>query len=480
MRSRSILGSAGPLVVGRGLSAAIGVALPAVLARTLDQASYGTYKQLFLVAGLAQYALQLGLAQSLFFFVPRATSDAERRTWLAQTQAMMLGTGVLALAAGVVFAPLLAARFSNPELATLGLPLGLLALGLVASSPLEVGLTARGRPLASATALVVSDAARVAAMLIPIELGLGLHGLAWGAAGAALSRVVASIATCAGPGALALNGAHVRRQLSYALPFGAAMLLAIPQAQLHQLFVASHTEPHLFALYSVGCMQIPVVSLLYSPVSETMQVRLGALERSGETHRFGEVFAEASSRLARIFLPTCALLGAVASPGLQILYGPTYTESTSIFRIAVLSVAVASLPVDGVLRSRGRTRLLFAANVVKLALTWPAVAIGFALAGMEGAIAGHVAIEATNKLVLLGVIARDLRVPASTLLGGRRLLRDATLAGVVGLAAWGVVRIAPNAILRVAGGTVVAALLVLGDHLLRRKTASPGVLREAA
>ena len=72
----SLWHNAGPLVAGRATSAVIGFLLPVIIARKLDAGQYGTYKQIFLVSNLILYSLQLGLAQSLFYFVPRASEDS--------------------------------------------------------------------------------------------------------------------------------------------------------------------------------------------------------------------------------------------------------------------------------------------------------------------------------------------------------------------------------------------------------------------
>src|SRR6185312_4647924 len=169
----------------------------------------------------------------------------------------------------------------------------------------------------------------------------------------------------------------LRKELAYSLPFGSAVLLLNQQLQLHQIFISTHATPALFALYAVGCMQIPIVSLLYTPVSETLQVHLAALERTGETHKAGSLFSDAVERLALIFLPLCAVLMVTARPGLHVLYHGRYDNAADVLKIAVLSVAVASLPVDGVLKARARTGVLLIFYAIKLAVTWPLLALGF-------------------------------------------------------------------------------------------------------
>lgn len=424
MASGSLLRSARPLVAGRATSALIGFALPVVLARSLDQASYGTYKQLFLIAFLMMHSLQLGLSQALFYFLPRAATEREQRAYLGQAQILLGLVGAASGAALLALAPTIAQRFQNPQLQDIALPLSLLSASLIASAGLEVALTARGKPRRSALALVSTDAIRVVGMIGPVLLGHGIEGLAWGAALAGVLRWMLSAATAYGEGALSFNRDTLTQHLAYALPFGFAVLLAMPQQQLHQILVASRATPEHFALYAVGCMQIPVVALLYMPVSETLQVRLARLEREGRTHEAGEVFSEAVDRLAMIFLPLCALLIAVARPLLELLYGAAYAAAAPIFQVAVLSVVVASLPVDGVLKARARTQTLLVANAIKLAVTWPVLSLGWSAFGMRGAIGGHIALELLTKLCLLQIVARELKSPVTHLIAPSSLVRS--------------------------------------------------------
>ena len=62
-----------------------------VLARQLDPAAYGTYKQFFLVAVTVFLAGQSGLAASLYCFVPRAECDAGRYAIQALACLFVLG-----------------------------------------------------------------------------------------------------------------------------------------------------------------------------------------------------------------------------------------------------------------------------------------------------------------------------------------------------------------------------------------------------
>ena len=72
----SILARARPLLVARLAGAALMLAVPMVLARVLLPASYGTFKQAWLVSQTLALMLPMGLTQSLYYFVPREPRSA--------------------------------------------------------------------------------------------------------------------------------------------------------------------------------------------------------------------------------------------------------------------------------------------------------------------------------------------------------------------------------------------------------------------
>ena len=60
------------LMSGRTVAFAATFFIPLVLARIFDPAQFGTYKQLFLIWGTVYSIAQLGMASSLYYFLPRA------------------------------------------------------------------------------------------------------------------------------------------------------------------------------------------------------------------------------------------------------------------------------------------------------------------------------------------------------------------------------------------------------------------------
>ena len=111
----------------------------------------------------------------------------------------------------------------------------------------------------------------------------------------AVARWVATFAiTLRGETGPAFTRETWRAQWRYALPFGAAMAVAVPQNYFHQYAVSASVDAAAFAVYSVGCFQLPLVDLLFVPTSEILMVRIGELDAAHRMHEASGVFREAA------------------------------------------------------------------------------------------------------------------------------------------------------------------------------------------
>jgi O-antigen/teichoic acid export membrane protein len=391
-------------MLGRGGATVLGFALPLILTRLLPQAEFGTYKQVWLVVTTGYFMLQLGLAQSLYYFIPRR--DGHERAWLTQSVVSLTGLGVLcglALYAGR-FA--VARQFGNPELATYGLPMALIVLFMIGAAPLEIHLTAEGKVKQAAWIIFLSDAFRVVASVVPLLLGWGLHGFFWAYVLHSAARFAVQAVFFFRHGRPEISWPLWKQQLAYALPFGAAVLVDIPQRTFHQWAVGWTVDAAAFAIYAQGCFQLPLVNLLYSPISDVLQVRLA--QPGAHEHRV-HLFHDANLRLAAVFFPLTAGMVAAATLFVPALFTHTYDASIPIFQVAILTTPFAALPLDGVLRALGQTRYLFRVFFWRLVICVPAVLFGLHQFGMIGAITGHAAAESVIRVVMLERTRRELQ-----------------------------------------------------------------------
>lgn len=446
----SILRRAGPLMLARLGIAAFTFAIPMVLARILLPASYGTFKQAWLLSNTLFLVLPLGLNQSLVYFVPR--EPKKKAAW--ESHALLLTTGVGGLAAALLLAlgPLVATAFHNPELASVMPSVAAFTAFRLAGSSLDLALMAGGRIKASAVARLISEGFYTLCLLL---------GAVWthSVAGAFAGVVVATFAKAAvcwivlGGRGLRIFPRDLRRQLAYSLPFGAAFALVIPQQQFHSYLVSVSVTAAAFAVYSVGCFQLPIVDMLYTPVSEILQLGIAEHDARGDNEGSLRLFREAVAQLSFVFLPSMVFLAIAAPTLIRFLFTSRYLDAVPLFRLALVSIPMAALPLEGIMRARAQNRFMFRISVLKLALTVPLVWGGLQLFGPIGALGGWICAEEICRLILLH---RAARLFETTILGA--LPREIWFQGLAALIA-----AVPCALaLHLAGGPLLVQLCTAG------------------
>jgi O-antigen/teichoic acid export membrane protein len=423
-------------VLSRVASAALTFGLPLALVRLLDPHAFGTYKQFFLVAQTLLLVGQLGLTQSLYYFLPRGS--AERGAYVVQVVLLLGVAGALAGAGIWAGSPLLAHWLSSPDLVGLRMPLALYSGAMLAAAPLESTLVCEGDLRKAAFAYTASDVLRAAAIVVAAAV-LGHAWLFWAAAVVALLRVVSlsallgfRVAPAAKP-----RWSLLRLQLAYALPFAGSSLVYVLQKYLPQYAVSASFDPATFALFAVASFHLPVIDIVYTPMSEVLMVELGRRDAKRDARGAVRDWRDSIERLAALLFPAtigCWLIGPLLIP---ILFTGAYVRAVPLFMLATAEIPLWIFPCDAVLRASGDTRFLFAFNAVRLLVTGVLVVAGIRLLGVPGAILAGIVSEALSCAGLLARARRHLDARLRDLLDPAALARlaiPALLAAVPALA----------------------------------------------
>jgi O-antigen/teichoic acid export membrane protein len=452
------------LAAGRAVGCAAAFAVPLVLARVLTQAEFGSYKQAFLIFGTLFGLAQLGMAESLYYFIPRSSRDAGRLIANSLVALAVAGLGCLALL--VAFGARIARWLSNPELTELMVPLGLLVTLMLVSALLEIVMVSRKQHRAAALAYAGSDIVRTLCLIVSAVAFGTVYGIVIGAVLLAALRVGAMLVWLWREfgSELRLDIAVGVQQLAYALPFALAVGIEVVQINYHQYVVASHFDAAIFAIYAVGCTQIPVVDLITSSVGNVMMVRMAEDTSAGQRHAALSLWHQSVSQLALLIFPLVVFLLVAAREIILTLYTAAYVASVPIFMLWSLVLLPSVFAIDSVLRVHAQTRFLLWMNVVRLTLV--AVSIGWFLSvfGLYGAVL--VTLVSTVLVRGAGIVrmARLLGVSVSEVLPWSRLAGIALVAIVAAAPAYWVTReivLAPFAALLASAAVYGTAYLVL-------------------
>jgi len=357
------------LMSGRAIAFAVTFFVPAVLARVFSQTEFGTYKQFYLITYTLFGLGQLGLAECLFYFLPADPDNAGR---YALNSLVMLGTIGFMFAAGIlVNSSTIGALLSNPQLGEY-LPLASMTVVLMLmGTVLEITMICRKRfKLATAT-YASSDILRAAFLIVP---GLLTRNLRWTLIGSilfCLLRVITILGYFRNEfrDSLKFDRDLLKNQIQYALPFFMSVIVQIVQQNYHQYAVSYHFDAATFAIYSVGCLQIPLVDFLSTPASNVMMVQMGEHVRDDRRYRLLAVWHDTTRKLSFVFFPMVALLIVSAAPLITLLFTKAYAASIPIFMVWSLSILFAAFQTDGVLRVFAENRWLFFQNIVRLVFT---------------------------------------------------------------------------------------------------------------
>jgi O-antigen/teichoic acid export membrane protein len=366
--SESVFKPALLLMSGRTLAFAATFFIPVVLARIFDPAEFGTYKQLFLVHSTIYYIVQLGMASSLYYFLPRAPHEAGR--YVANSMCFLGLAGLAALGLVTVASPKIAQWMSNTAL-TAYLPwIGLYLFLMMLSTALEIVLISRSRYFWASASYAISDLARAAAFILPVLLLRQLRWLLWAACAVAFVRVVVTLFYFRREfrGTFTPDRVLLKSQLAYALPFAAAVLIETLQGSLPQYAVSYLFDPATFAIFAVGCLQIPLVDFAASPTSDVMMVKMQERLAEGRKVAVLKIWHDTTWKLALLFFPLFAFCVVAAREIIVFLFTAKYAASVPIFMAWSTVILLTTFQVDGVMRVFAQTWFLLALNLMRLAI----------------------------------------------------------------------------------------------------------------
>ena len=396
------------LMGGRLVGFAATFFVPIVLVRVFEPELFGTYKQLFLVYTTLFSLAQIGMAESLFYFLPQRPEKSGRL--LVNSFLMLALSGAAALAFLWLFDSRIAAWLSNPEVAG-HLPwIGLYLLLMLASAGLEIALLCRRRYLGATASYALSDILRAVFLVVPTLVFGDLRWLLAGAVVFAAGRLGIFLALLGQGyrGSLRPDRGLLARQLAYSLPFQAAVVVEVAQVSLHQYAVAYWFDAATFAIYAVGCLQIPLVEFAASSAGNVLMVGMGGALKEGDREGAREIWAGTTRKLALLLAPATVVL-LVAGPDLiPFLFTERYAASVPIFMVWTVAVILGAVQTDAALRTYAEVRFLLVMNLVRLALIAGSIYWAVSALGLVGAVAVTVAGTLVAKGLALGRLRRCL------------------------------------------------------------------------
>jgi len=467
------------LASAKAVAFGLGFALPLVLVRSLSQTEFGLYKQAFLLVNTATTILPLGFAMSAFYFLPRCEGEQGRVVLnIALFHLMVAGLTGLAL---LVYPDLLELIFGSPELVGHAHGLALLVFLAVATSVLEIISVANGEVAFAARLIVATYLVKTLLFLGAAWLAPSIEALI---AAATLNYLLQAplvfwyLASRFPRFWATRDWPLMRAQLAYALPLGAATMLSMAQLDLHSYFVARSFDAATFAIYAVGCFQLPFLYIVNESVGAVMIPTVSRLQLENQPGEIVRLVARMMRKLAALYFPLYACLLVTGREFVTVLFTESYRASWPIFAVnlTLIPLCILTAACDPVLRAYpAYTSVLVRIRVALIAVLVSGLWIVTALHWLLGAIVVMVGVAAIDRFTVSVMLGRVLDVTWRDLRLFGDIAKLAAAAGLAGVIAAGVRLLVAGAgplIVLVAGAAALAAVYVASVAALGVATAA--------
>jgi O-antigen/teichoic acid export membrane protein len=390
------------LTASKFIAVLLNVGLPILLVRLMAQAEYGVYKEAFLFVGTATNVATFGVGMSAFYFMPRYPERGGQIALNILVYNFLAGWIPLIILA--FYPQVLKSLFRTSALAPLAILLGVLVLVTLTSSLVQQIPTALQDVRYSTIFIVGTQLVRAITLAAAVLLFRSVKSLIV----AAILNQLFSIAVLFWylHGRFPRFWAHFdwpffKEQLAYALPYGAFGFLWVIQKDLDNYFVSASLGPRDYAIYAIGWLDVPLITLILESVASVMIVRISSLQQEDRKADIRYVTAAATNRLAAIYFPLFMLLLVAGHDLIVLLYTRTYEKSTSIFQISILLLPMGVFLLDPIVRAYKELRnFVLGTRIVFFAVLFCVLFPVVRHFGMMGAAIAAVAAQVIERILI--------------------------------------------------------------------------------
>ncbi len=460
------------LTASKLIAALLNIGLPILLVRLMAQTEYGIYKEAFLFVGTATSIATFGVGMSAFYFMPRHPDRGGQIAMNILVYNFIAGwIPLLVLAADP---QILTTLFHTSALAPLAILLGILVLLTLTASLVQQVPTALQDVRYSTIFIVGTQLTRAITMALAAILFRSVESLII----ASILHQLFSIAVffwyldAKFPRFwTSFSWSFFKEQLAYALPYGAYGLLWVIQRDLDNYFVGFSLGPKDYAIYAVGWLDVPFISLIMESVVSVLIVRVSTLQQENRKADIRRITAAATNRLAAIQFPLFMLLLVAGHDLIVLLYTRAYERGANIFVISICLLPMTVLLTDPIIRAfkdlRNSVVGVRIAIFIALFCVLGPVVRDF---GMVGAALAAVAAQTIERLYLAWKSVKAVEATMKDCLLYVDLLKVTCVTAVAGLVAYAVRNLIDPALLipRIAAvGACIATIYIAATFLFR-------------
>jgi O-antigen/teichoic acid export membrane protein len=398
------------LMAANVMATVMSFALPLVLVRTMSQSEYGLYKQAFQIMASALGLLNLQVAVSVIYFTAR---EPGKKLQVALNMMLFYSlVGALVFLVFLIWPGWVTLIFQGSDLVPHTRLLGLAILCWLVSTNLEAVPIAAGDVRVASVLIVASQLTKAILMIVAGLVAGSLDAILVAAVIQSLMQMgfmVSYMRRRYGRFLTAIDWPLFKAQISNALPFGIGGITAIVQNDMHSYFVSHYFDPATFAIYAVGCFQLPLLGMLAASFASALNPELARHKEANDHRAIIYLWMDVIRKLAFIFVPAFALLLVLRREFITVLFTANYAASVPIFALNLFSVLIGVTVHLHILRLFDELKFFrLKLYLALIPVTWGALYLGLRAGGLVGVAVAAVGIQALDVSITLAMITREL------------------------------------------------------------------------
>lgn len=358
-----------------------------ILSRTLSQTEYGTYQQVWLYYLTILPLFTLGLPSSLLYFIPKSDLD-KKKTVVFQTLTILEIVGIFFCAITFFSAPLMAKQFNNPDLVNYMRIFAFYPLFSISPKLLNILMIANDKPIASAISSFTYSVITIFFITLPSLIRLPLVYTFFGAITGGIIYFTIFIIYILGyyrDQKIFWDWNLFKEQFIYSIPLGVSSIMGTISVQLNRLVVSSSFSTEMFAIFTNGAFEIPVIGLVTGSIMTVLIPEfVKRLQDNNSMDDVWHLWNNATIKTAIFLFPSAIFLLFFSQDVMVTLFSSKYSESSVIFRIYLLVTFVRITQYGSLLQSMGKTNLILATSIMGLIINLILSKISIPLFGLSG------------------------------------------------------------------------------------------------
>jgi O-antigen/teichoic acid export membrane protein len=294
------------------------------------------------------------------------------------------------------------------------IPLAFLVIIELPTYHIQNVLIALGKTKQAARVTVLFSLVLFAAMVVPVALGRPIQAVCYALVGYGAFRVIVT-SICFShelekTGA-ALPGDMVWQVLRYSVPLGIADLLWKVNQFIDKYVVMFLLPVVVFAEYSVGSWEIPLVPMIATSVASVMMIPLVTSYLNGNKEELLSLWTKSITKVSVMVLPLMVMFVLISRELIMLLFSREYEGAAIVFSIYSLTLFQRVADYSAVLKAINKTRAITGwaglSAVINLILSVPFVL----WLGMVGAAVSTLIATFIAWLYVLLALSQILNVP---------------------------------------------------------------------